>query len=98
MICISYLRSKILIYLACKAEMALLLAEKINVLKKYADFLDIFSKKFAIILSNYSDINKYIIDLKSGKPPPYKSIYNLGSVKLKILKTYIKANLTNRFI
>lgn len=64
---ITYLKSKMLIYLACKAQITLLLAKKVSVFKEYADFLDIFSKKSIIMLSDYFNINKHTIDLKTGK-------------------------------
>lgn len=44
--------------------MALLVAEKIDDPKKYADFLDVFFKKSAAMLFNYLDINKYVINVK----------------------------------
>lgn len=42
--------------------MALLIAKKVRVPKKYTDFLDIFSKKSVTMFSKYSDINKHAID------------------------------------
>lgn len=95
---IVYFRSKILIYLACKASIALLLAEKISVPKKYIDFLDVFFKKLMIVFFDYLNINKHVIDLKPNKQPLYKPIYSLSLVKLKTLKTYIKVNLANKVI
>lgn len=59
--------SKILIYLACKVQMALLLAKKINISEKYANFLDVFFKKSAAVFVDCLDINEYIIDLKPDK-------------------------------
>lgn len=50
------------------------------------------------VLSKYSNINKYLIDLEPDKQLFYKSIYSLGPVKLETLKTYFKINLTNGFI
>lgn len=44
------------------------------------------------------DIKEYAIDLELNKQPSYKSIYNLGPVELKTLKTYIEINLANKFI
>lgn len=46
---IAYLRSKMSIYTACKAQVALLLAKNISVLEKYANFLDVFSIEFAVL-------------------------------------------------
>ena len=94
---VAYLESKISIYLACKAPIALLFAEKVSIPEKYADFSDIFSKKSIAVLSNRLNINKHIINLESDKQPLYKSIYSLSLVELKIFKTYIEVNLANRF-
>ena len=94
----AYLGAKMLIYPAWKAQIALLLAKKVSVPKEYADFSDIFSKKYMAVLFNCSNINKYAINLKLGKQPPLRPIYSLGPVELKIFKTYIEANLANRFI
>ena len=43
-------------------------------------------------------MNKYAIELEKGKQLLFGLIYSLRLVKLKILKTYIKINLTNNFI
>lgn len=98
MIYITYLESKMSIYLAWNAKMALLLAEKVSIPKKYTNFLDIFFKKSAAKLSNRSDISKHTINLEPSNQPIYKQIYSLGPVELKTLKTYIKTKMTNRFI
>lgn len=95
---ITYLKSKMSINLAYNAQIILLLAKKVSVPKKYTHFLNNFSKKFVVILPDHFNINKYIIDLEPDKQLSYKPVYNLGLVKLKNSKTYIKANLTNRFI
>lgn len=65
---------------------------------EYLDFTNIFSKKSAIVLLEYTMINKNAIDLKKGKQPPYRPIYNLRRVELKTLKTYIVTNLANCFV
>ena len=36
--------------------------------------------------------------MEKNKQLPYRPIHNLGPIKLKILKTYIKTNLSNGFI
>ena len=87
------LESKITIHLAWKAQIALLLAKKITILAKNANFANIFSKKLAKVLSEYTGINKNIIKLENSKPPPYGLIHSLDPVKL-----YIKTNLANSFI
>lgn len=78
--------------------MTLLLAKKISIPQKYTDFLDVFFKKFAIILPNYLDINKHVINLELRKQLLYKPIYCLDLIELKTFKTYIKTNLANGFI
>lgn len=95
---VTYLEAKILIHTAPKAQIAWLLAKKINIPKEYTDFSDVFSKKSIIILLNCSNINKHIINLKPSKQLPYRPIYNLSIVKLETFKTYIEINLTNKFI
>ena len=76
----------------------MLLATEMSVPKEYADFLDIFCKELAAVLSDYSNINEYAIDLEPGKQPLYGPIYSLDAVKLKTLKTYIETNIANGFI
>ena len=49
-------------------------------------------------LPKYTKINDHVIKLEENKQLFFKSIYNLGLVKLEILKTYIKINLFNCFI
>ena len=43
-------------------------------------------------------MNKHAIKLEESKQPPFGPIYNLSSVELETLKTYIKTNLANGFI
>lgn len=78
--------------------MVLLVVEKVVILAKYSNFLNVFSKKFVLKLLVRFDINKHVIDLKFDKQLSYIQIYILGLIKLKIVKTYIKANLGNDFI
>lgn len=56
-----------LIYLACEAQIGLLLAKNVSVFKEYSDFIDIFSKKSVAVLLNYLDINNHAIKLEPGK-------------------------------
>ena len=81
-----------------KAQIALLVTKKIKIQTKYLDFLDIFLKKKALILSKIIKLNQYAIKLQEDQQPFYGLIYNLILVELKMLKTYIKTNLTNGFI
>lgn len=57
-----------------------------------------FKKNLSTELFKYFNINKYIINLELDKQPPYKWIYNLLSITLKIFNIYIKTNLANNFI
>ena len=83
------LTSKITIYSARKAQIALLLAENITVLAEYADFINVFLKKSAKMLPERTDINEHAIKIKESKQLAYRPICSLGSVELEILKTYI---------
>ena len=91
------LGSKMMIYPARKAEIALLLAKKVTVPAEYSDFADVFSKELAEVLPERTKINEHAIELEEGKQPPYGPIYSLGPVELKTLKTYIEINLANSF-
>ena len=86
------------IYLALKTQIALLVAEKVTILTKYAYFANIFSKKLVKVLSKQTSFNEHTIKLVDSKQPHYRRIYSLGLVKLKRLKTYIDNNLTHDFI
>ena len=92
------LRLKITIYLARKAQIAILRAEKVPFLAKYADFDNLFLMELARVLPKQTGINKPTIQLHKGKQPLYKAIYSLSPMKLKFFKTYIKTNLTISFI
>lgn len=63
----AYLRARISIYLARKAQMVLLLPEEVSILKEYTNFLNVFFKESTVVLFECLDINKYTIDLKLGK-------------------------------
>ena len=92
------LGSKMTIYPARKAQIALVLAKEVTVPAEYSDFADVFSKKTAKVLPKRIGINKHAIKLEDGKQPPYWLIYSLSPVDLETLKTYIKTNLANDFI
>lgn len=49
-------------------------------------------------LLKYTEINNHSINLVDDKEPLHSLIYNLGSVALELLKTYIETNLANDFI
>ena len=95
---VSSLGSRISIYLARKARLALPLTEKVTVLTKYVDFADVFLEKLINILLEQNDANKHAIELEEGKRLRYEPIYSLGTVKFKTLKTYIETTLPNSFI
>ena len=95
---VSSLGSKMSIYLARKAQLALLLIKKVTMPTKYSDFADVLLKKSANVFSKRTGINEYVIELKKGKQLSYRPIYSPRPVELKILKTYIKTNLANGFI
>lgn len=97
---IATITSEIVIYLAHKAQIALLKAEKtsINVPAKYSDFANVFSKKLGAMLPKDTKINTHNMNLEESKQLPFGAIYELGPVELETLKTYIKTNLVNSFI
>lgn len=86
------------IYPAHEAQIVLLMAEKVFVLAIYLSFINLFLKKLVVEFFNSFDINEHLINLKLNKELLYGSIYSLGLVKLKTLKTNIKINLVNGFI
>lgn len=94
----AYLKAKISIYLAWKAQIILLFTKKIIILEVYSNFTNIFSKTSIIELLKHSDINEYVINLDTNKKPLYRSIYSVSLIKLKILKISIKTNIANSFI
>lgn len=69
---------EITIYLACKAQIALMKAKKasITIPLEYSDFADIYSEKFAAVLPEHNKTNDHAIDLKEGKQPSYRFIYS----------------------
>ena len=90
--------STIAIHLARKAQIVLLITEEVKIPTKYSDFLDVFSKAKASILSEITELNQHVIKLYEDQQPLYGLIYSLGSVELETLKTYIETNLANGFI
>ena len=64
----------------------------------YSNYTNIFLPKLIIKLLKYTGINNYTIKLDKNKQLTYSLIYNLGLIKLKILKTYTKINLANDLI
>ena len=92
------LGSKMTIHSAWKAQIALLLAKKVTVPVKYADFSDVFLKKSAKMLLGCIGVIEHANELENDKQPSYGPICSLDLVKLEIRKIYIKINLSNGFI
>ena len=88
----------ITIYLARKAQIALLLGKKVTVSAKYSDFTNVFSEKLENVFSKHIKVSKYAIELEKGKQPLNLPIYSLKVVEFKIFKTYMETNLANGFI
>ena len=65
---------------------------------EYFNFSNIFFPYSVVELLEYIKINNYFINLLNDNQQPYKLIYSIGLVELKILKTYIKINLVGNFI
>ncbi len=82
-----------------KAQIAYWKADKTftEISNKYNDFGNVFFLKLAAELLEHF-VNNYAIKLVNNKQPSFGSIYNLRSVKLKTLKTYIENNLASSFI
>ena len=67
---VSSLRLRMTIHLAKKAQMALLLAEKIIVSAKYSDLANVFLEKSSNVLSEQIGVNKHAIKLEKGNNYP----------------------------
>lgn len=80
---ITFLSSDSSIHLLCRAQIALLKADKafILVLSEYANFINILSSNLIAKLSKHTKINDYATHLKKGQQPPYGPIYNIRPVK-----------------
>ena len=65
---------------------------------KYSNYSDVFSAENKAKLLEHTKINNHAIKLKKSKQLLFGPIYSLGLIKLKILKTYIKINLTINFV
>lgn len=97
---ITTITSKIAIYLAWQAQIALSKVKKalIIVPKKYLDYTNIFPEKLNAMLLEQIKIKIHAINPKKHKQPLYRPLYSLRPVKLETVKTYIKTNLVNNFI
>ena len=63
-----------MIYLARKAQIALLLAKEVTISAEYADFVDVFLKESVEMLPERTGINEHTIKLEKNKQPPYGPI------------------------
>ena len=63
-------------YLAQKTQIDLLSIEKLfkNILARYLDFANMFSREFVVKLLEYLSISKYAMNFEENKQLPYKSI------------------------
>lgn len=88
------------IHLSCRAWIAFLKVDdfRIPILSKYTNFANIFFKNLVAKLLEYIKINNHAINLIDGHYSLYGPIYSLKLTELKILKIYIKTNLSNNFI
>lgn len=69
-----------------------------KIAREYVEYPDVFSPDLAMEVLENIRINKYSVELLEGKQLLYRLIYSLSSVKLKILKTYIKTHFKAGFI
>ena len=81
-----------------KVQIVFLFTEKVPITDKYSDFVNVFLEEKVLVLLERTDFNEHAIKLEGDKQPPYRPIYSLGPVKLKILKSYIKTYLKTGFI
>ena len=88
------------VHLSRRAHIAVLVANEAStsISTQFSDFLNVVSPELALESFEHTGINIHTIALIDDCQPTYKSIYSLGLVELKILKTYIKTNLANGFI
>jgi hypothetical protein len=64
---------------------------------QYHDDLDVFSKSSADTLPPHRPYD-HAIDIKEGTNPPFGPIYSLSEPELKALASWLKENLSKRFI
>ena len=64
-------------------------------LEAYKDYIDVFNKKEARLLLDYS-LYKLVIKLIKCKQPLFSILYNLLEAKLKVLREYLDKNLQRR--
>jgi hypothetical protein len=64
---------------------------------EYHDFLDVFFKKKANILSS-SRKNDHRIEIETKKSHEYASLYNMSENELLLIKKYLQKHLNKKFI
>jgi len=69
----------------------------LNVSSKYYEFINVFSKAKAKVLTSYHFYD-FQINLEEGAQPPVSSIYSLLASEQEILKEFIEENLNTSFI
>ena len=64
---VASLTLKITIYPARKGQIVSLITKKVNVPVEYSDYVDIFSKKSAKVLTEQTGINEHVIKIEELK-------------------------------
>ena len=72
-------------------------AVKIQLLKKYKDYADMFSEEKTDKMSDFVHI-EHLIFIKKGKDVLFRSIYSLSANELYILHNYLDLSLTKGWI
>ena len=62
------------IHPAREAQIASLVAEKVQIPSEHSDFLDVFLKEKASVLPVATDLNQHAIELQEGQQLPYGPI------------------------
>ena len=65
--------------------------------KEYAEYINVFLKEDAAKLPDHVRI-EYTITIKEGKESPYRLIYILSAIELRILNDYLKSNIIKGWI
>ena len=84
-------RKKMLMYSKKQAQVGVLLFDKAftKISAEYSDYSNVFSAEKTAKLPENIGMNEHAIKLEKNRQPPFGSIYSLGLVELKTLKTYI---------
>ena len=90
MVHLSSLGSRVSIYPAKEARLALLLTKEVTMPKEYSDFTDVFSEKLANVFLEQTGANEHAIELEVGKQLPYGLIYSLGPIEFKTSRSILQ--------